>query len=42
MASNMEAKLGSLFTNLKKPVPILTTLIEMEHNQPSTLIIYDN
>ena len=42
MASTMEAKLGALFTNLKKSVPILTTLIEMEHNQPATIIISDN
>ena len=42
MALAMESKLGALFTNGPKAVPIWTTLIEMDHPQPSTPIISDN
>ena len=42
MASAAEAEYGALFLNGQAAVPIRTTLIEMHHPQPPTLIQVDN
>ena len=42
MASDAEEELGLLFFNAQDASPIRTTLIEMNHPQPPTLIQVDN
>ena len=42
MASAAEAEYGALFLNGQASVPIRTTLIEMHHSQPHTLIQVEN
>ena len=42
MASAAEEELGLLFINAQYEAPISTTLIDMNHPQPSTLIQVDN
>ena len=42
MASAAEAEYGALFLNVQAAFPIRTTLIEMHHPQPPTLIQVEN
>eukprot|EP00957_Ditylum_brightwellii_P051469 3901883-Ditylum_brightwellii.AAC.1 len=42
MASAAEAELGTLFKNAKEAVAPRTTLRELGHQQPATLIQVDN
>ena len=42
MSSAAKAELEALFINAKTTVPIRTTLVEMLHAQPKTLMQTDN
>eukprot|EP00957_Ditylum_brightwellii_P045403 3441300-Ditylum_brightwellii.AAC.1 len=42
MTSAAEAELGNLFKNRKEAVLVLSTLTELGHQQPATLIQVDN
>lgn len=42
MASAAEAEIGALFLNAQLTAPLRTTLIELHHRQPPTLIRTDN